>query len=288
MTRNKYFEIKRIKKFIKLFTPPIVLKGYRFLRYGRQHLFAKGIYLAGDYLSWENALAASTGYDSEIILEKTKAALLKVKNGEAVYERDSVLFDKIQYAWPLLAGLMWVAARCGGRLNVLDFGGSLGSSYFQNRRFLQHLLSVRWNIVEQVQHVEIGRRYFEDDHLKFYVSIEECLNQTAPQVILLSSVLQYVPEPYTLLDKISNLTFDHLIIDRTSFWNGASDRICVQYVPSKIYEASYPSWIFSDEKFHQRLIKHWEIVAEFDNSDRLSAPMRVTYRGLIAIRKMAR
>jgi putative methyltransferase (TIGR04325 family) len=72
---------------------------------------------------------ASTGYDSEIILEKTRDALLKVKNGEAAYERDSVLFDEIQYAWPLLTSLMWVAAQAKGILNVLDFGGSLGTTY---------------------------------------------------------------------------------------------------------------------------------------------------------------
>ena len=31
------------------------------------------------------------------VLEKCKNALLKVKNGEAAYERDSVLFNQIQY-----------------------------------------------------------------------------------------------------------------------------------------------------------------------------------------------
>lgn len=276
------------KEFIKLFTPPIVLKGYRAFRYWRQRHFAQGIYLAGDYPSWEDALAASTGYDSEIILEKTKAALLKVKNGEAAYERDSVLFDEIQYAWPLLAGLMWVAARCGGRLNVLDFGGSLGSTYFQNRAFLVGLCDVRWNIVEQARHVEMGRRWFEDDHLKFYTSIEECLAETQPQVILLSGVLQYIPEPYALLDRISNLSCDYLIVDRTPFWNGANDRLCVQHVPTEIYAASYPSWIFSGEKFRQCLIKNWEIVAEFDDPDRLPAPVEVTYRGLIAVSRKTR
>jgi hypothetical protein len=50
----------------------------------------------GDFQSWNEAQSKTTGYDSEIILEKCKNALLKVKSGEAVYERDSVLFDSIQ------------------------------------------------------------------------------------------------------------------------------------------------------------------------------------------------
>jgi putative methyltransferase (TIGR04325 family) len=290
ITGDKRFETVTFRNLIKLFIPPIVLDGYRALRYGRQrHRTSQGEnHLTGDYSSWQDALAASSGYDSEIILEKTKAALLKVKNNEAAFERDSVLFDEIQYAWPVLAGLMWVAARSSGRLNVLDFGGSLGSTYFQNRAFLVGLCDVRWNIVEQAQHVEAGKRWFEDDRLKFYTSIEECLNETQPQVILLSSVLQYIPEPYSLLDKMSNLTCDYLIVDRTPFWNGPNERLCVQYVPAEIYAASYPSWIFSRQKFHQCLTEHWDVVAEFDDPDWLPAPIEVTYRGLIAIRRKTR
>jgi len=48
----------------------------------------------------EEAMELSTGYDSERILGKVRDSLLKVKRGEAVYERDSVLFDKVQYSWP--------------------------------------------------------------------------------------------------------------------------------------------------------------------------------------------
>ena len=59
----------------------------------------------------------------------------KVKNGEAVYERDSVLFDEIQYSWGLLAGLEKAALEHDGKLCVLDFGGSLGSTYYQNKQF---------------------------------------------------------------------------------------------------------------------------------------------------------
>ena len=144
----------RLKDMIRLVTPPVFIHLAKRLR-GNRPTDAYG--LSGDYHSWDEAMAASTGYDSESILDKTRTSLLKVKNGEAAYERDSVLFDEIEYAWPMLAGLMWVAARCGGTLNVLDFGGSLGSTYFQNRAFLSALPQVRWNIVEQSRHVETGK-----------------------------------------------------------------------------------------------------------------------------------
>jgi putative methyltransferase (TIGR04325 family) len=278
----------RSKELIRLLAPPLLLNGYHSLRNGRAKSNLKGqesFGLFGNYRSWDEAMAASTGYDSEVILEKTKTSLLKVKNGEAVYERDSVIFDEIQYAWPLLAGLMWVAAQLGGRLNVLDFGGSLGSTYFQNCGFLRRIPEIRWNIVEQSGHVEIGKTWFEDDHLKFYSQIDDCLAETKPNVVLLSSVMQYLEHPYDVLRKLLQLTCDHLIVDRTPFWDGLTDMLCVQHVPPEIYPASYPSWIFSTQRFRSLLNEAWEIVTEFDNPDRLVGPVTFAYRGMIAIKR---
>lgn len=132
---------KDISKFIEKFLPPIMVDIIRkiiFIKYGWH----------GNYSTWEAAQKDSTGYDAPEILQKVRSSLLKVKKGEAVYERDSVIFEEIQYSWPLLAGLMYAAAKSGGVLKVLDFGGSLGSSYFQNKKFLDGLKDVVWCIVE--------------------------------------------------------------------------------------------------------------------------------------------
>jgi len=266
----------RLKDIIKLATPPVILNL-------SDRLLSDQYYgLTGDYSRWNDAMAASTGYDSEIILEKTKEALLKVKNGEAVYERDSVLFNEIQYSWPLLAGLLWVATRYGGKLNVLDFGGSLGSTFFQNRCFLTSLpMGVRWNIVEQTRYVETGKKWFENDYLRFYSDFSDCLAENKPNVTLLSSVLQYLEHPYEIINKIEELPCDYIIIDRTPFWNGPSDRLCVQTVPPSIYRASYPSWIFSIPGFHTYLNNKWKIIAAFDSFDNLNAPVKTVWQGFI-------
>ena len=91
--------------------PPAILRQIRRRR-------STDIRFEEEYATWKDATENCTGYDSEGILEKVLEATLKVKNGEAVYERDSVLFDHIEYSWPVLSGLMWVAARNNGRLNV--------------------------------------------------------------------------------------------------------------------------------------------------------------------------
>jgi putative methyltransferase (TIGR04325 family) len=174
-----------LKDIIRLVTPPVLIQLAQWLRGNKLN---GGHGLSGNYRSWDEAMASSTGYDSEIILDKTCAALMKVKNGEVAYERDSVLFDEIKYSWSLLAGLMWVAARGGGTLNVLDFGGSLGSTYFQNQAFLSSLPGVRWNIIEQPRYVKAGKAWFENNRLHFYADIADCLTDTQPNVVLLSSV----------------------------------------------------------------------------------------------------
>ncbi len=268
-----------LKDTIWLVTPPVFIRLAMRLR-GNRPTYG----LSGDYSSWDEAVAATTGYDSDTILERTRVALWKVKNGEAVYERDSVTFDEIQYSWPLLAGLMWQAARSGGRLNVLDFGGSLGSSYFQNRAFLSMLPEVRWNVVEQARHVEAGKAWFADDRLHFYAAVADCLADTQPNVVLLSSVLQYLEHPYAVLDQMQTLPCDLIVIDRTPFWDGSTDRLCVQSVPPSIYPASYPSWILSRQRFRSCLRRDWKIVATFDNPDKLAAPVDLAYQGVIIAR----
>ena len=90
-----------------------------------------------------------TGYDGPAILAKTREAGLKVKRGEAAYERDSVLFDQVEHSFPLLAGLLRAALSQQGELVVLDFGGALGSTYLQCREFLTPLKRLVWCIVEQ-------------------------------------------------------------------------------------------------------------------------------------------
>ena len=247
--------MRSIKKLVNNWIPPVLLRWFRQLR------GTEGICFKGNFTSWEEASAHCTGYDTEEILAKVLAATLKVKHGEAAFERDSVLFDQIDYVWPLLSGLMWAAARSGGRLNVLDFGGALGSSYFQNRRFLQTLPDVRWNVVEQSHYVDAGRAHIEDEKLRFYKSIDECLTVNQPNVILLSSVVQYLESPTDLIRELNRVGALCLIFDRTPFSLNREDKLVVQTVPVSIYTASYPMWLFSMSKFTEILNDNWTIVA---------------------------
>lgn len=233
----------------------------------------------GNYASWEEASASCPGYDAENIFAKTRDAALAVRDGKAAFERDSVLFHKPELRWEILAPLLWQAARDQGRLSVLDFGGSLGSLYFQSRHFLNDLPKVSWSVVEQAHYVDFGQRELTVDALRFFPTIEECVKEQEPNVLLLSSVLQYLPDPYGLLDRALAANIPALVLDRTPLIDGA-DRLTIQKVTADIYDASYPAWFFSRERVQKRIeAAGYRLRAEWD-ADRLPLDgQSVTFKG---------
>ena len=252
----------------------------------RLFLFLKGYGWYGDFDTWEDAKKLTGGYEQETILSKVKAALLKVQHGEAVYERDSVIFDNIEYSWELLAALMWVAAQHGGRLNLIDFGGSLGSAYFQNKKFLDKLTHVSWNIVEQPNYVNVGIESFQNEILRFYHSISDCCTDSDRKidVILFSSVLQYLENPFDILKEAFGCGIKYIIVDRTGFTANNKQRITVQKVPAQIYDASYPCRFFSEKDFLKYFEEnHYELITDFDALDKANIPS--DYKGFFFQRK---
>jgi putative methyltransferase (TIGR04325 family) len=162
---------------------------------------------------------------------------------------------------------MWIAAQNEGRLNVLDFGGSLGSTYYQNKLFLDSLKDVNWCIVEQKGFVKIGMEEFATKDLHFFNNIEDCLESFDVDVILLSSVLQYLEDPFAMIEKIKSLRIKNIIIDRTPFVSGR-DRITIQKVMPTIYKASYPCWFFNKSKFEDSFLPEYKLLLDFKALDR--------------------
>jgi putative methyltransferase (TIGR04325 family) len=266
--RNKKYILGKLKKIIKHILPDSLIRLARGIRYGWH----------GDYSSWKAAKLKCSGYDSQIILDKVRDSTLRVKNGTAEYERDSVLFDKVQYSFPLLTGMMWIAACNKGRLNVLDFGGALGSSYFQSKKIFDALEEVNWCIVEQPGFVKTGQESFEDKNLHFFYNVQECLDTYNVDVVLFSSVLQYLEKPYEMLETIRSKNIRFLIVDRTPFILG-KDRITVQKVNPRIYNASYPCWFFNELDFVSFMGQSYDKIFEFDALDQ--ANIRSEFKGFV-------
>jgi putative methyltransferase (TIGR04325 family) len=239
-------------------------------------------------VSWNAAVDRSTGYDSDLIVQKVTRATEQVFRGESAFERDGVTFNLNEYRWPVLSALLNVAAR-EGELRVLDFGGSLGSVFWQHRAMLTGI-NVKWGVVEQPNFVDAGRSLAQES-VEFFDSVESCNSAFTPNVILLSSVLQYLPEPEQILRQLLATHANSVIIDRTPISDtGANIRdktACLQVVPAHIYSASYPAWVFSRSWINAQLVG-FEVLAEFPGIEPVghtSGGLEFTWDGLVARRK---
>lgn len=202
----------------------------------------------GDYSSWSVAAAAANGFDVPQMVDKVRSAVRRVKQGDAAFERDSICFHEESFQWPLLASLLDIAVKNGGHLHVADFGGSLGSTYVQHRKFLDNVEDLKWSIVELPEYVRTGQREFEDEKLKFFHTLDECAERGAIDVVLFSGSLQYLKDPFRFLEHAAGLS-TRLIVDRVPFVDRDADRIAIQSPPPSIYQGSFPHRFFSRDKF---------------------------------------
>jgi putative methyltransferase (TIGR04325 family) len=120
-----------------------------------------------------------------------------------------------------------------------------------------------WIVVEQPRFAAYGREHFQSDELKFCDSLPAALQFGPPDVALLSSVLQYLPEPWTALDEISALGCRDIVIDRTVVNMRTEDKLYVQHVAPSIYPADYPCWSLSEAMLATRLKGRYDLVCDF-------------------------
>ncbi len=260
--------------------PPALLPAVRWLC---------GVSFVGDYPSWEAAMAECSGYGESSIFKKVSEAAAKVRDGLSAYERDGVNFDKIEYSWPLAAALMGAAAERRGSLNVLDFGGALGSSYFQNREFLKRLPDCVWSVIEQPEFVKLGREGFQTASLRFHESVAEALAERSYDLAFMGASLNYLPDPKAVLKSLTDSGVGTLVLDRTVVMPGRRDRLAVQRMPKSLQDASYPSWIFGEDALMDELGSAFSLLADFQalgGSTWLRAPFaRAEFKGYIFKRK---
>lgn len=245
-----------IKVYNKIFNILLVIRFFKSKNVTEHFVYS------GQFSNWNEAKKNSLGYETDEIMEKCRSAILKVKKREAIYERDSVLFDKAEYAWPLLASLQYVSLYYGAKLNVIDYGGSFGTTYFQHKVFLDKLNKLNWIVVEQEKFVDASSE-ISDEYLNFSKSIDNCSIDFSSSCLLLSGVLQYLEDPYNFIKKIHDYHFPFIIIDRTSFIKD-KQRLTVQHVPDFIYNASYPCWFFCEHEFLDSFSNSYDIVSSFN------------------------
>lgn len=216
----------------------------------------------GNYDSWVDACKHSDGYSQKNILQKTHQTCLLLRDNKIKGERDSVAFDTPQISFHLLSALYY-AYSIVGKLNIIDFGGSLGSTYLQHRKLFPISCIEKWVIVEQESYVDLGQKNYADDVLCFESKIPKLIERKN-NFFIFSSVLQYVENPYKLIREITDLNSQYMFIEKTFFSSDDNNYLTIQNVREPIYKASYPAWHLSKAMILSE-ITNFKNVFEFDN-----------------------
>jgi len=212
------------------------------------------IYFSNEKIDWLTALSLSKSYEDEIIFNKLKKTYnsIKDKNIE-FYERDSCILKDKPNETDLIEFLQKNIVINNNR-EVLDYGGSLGSRFFSNYKFIKNN-KIKWNIVEQKNIAKYGKSFLQNNYLSFYNDLEECFLEKKINCVIFSGSLQYLDNYKEILKKTKQAKIKYIFLDNLPFSNHKRHKIFVQNIHKKIYDSSYPIRIFSKNLFLKEVKK---------------------------------
>ena len=235
-----------ISRFIKMIM--------KFLKSLIKNIIPSTISYSGPFKNWKS-LNNSNSYDKSNLQEYLFKQAKQVWENKEVYERDGHIFKTIHRSWHVSLSILEISKSLNkSNIKVCDFGGGYGTSYIENK-FLINKFSIEfdWNIIELKELVQNAKQIVPENKIKFFDDIDKHLYEA--DILLFGSSLQYLENPYSTLDKcINKIKPKYIIFDRTGFSSNKNDEIFLQNVNLR-YKASYPAWIFSENKFLEHLNK---------------------------------
>jgi len=261
---------------MKLFLKKI----FNFLKINIHRLFfAEITWSKKEYKNWDQALKVSKGYNDKAIVEKVYESASQVINGRASFERDGAIFKKKDYSYEILCSFLYYLSYTKN-LKVADIGGSFGSMYFQYKEILdKNTESLKWEIFEQENFVQIGNEKFATQNLKF-TEVKNLKDNDKYDISIFGSVLNYLKNYGEIFEKFCKKS-NCIIVDRTSFTE--QNIIKIQNIKKFPYTSSYPHMTFSKEELEKILIKNnFKIIFEWPSISIMSAPFK--FEGFMALK----
>jgi putative methyltransferase (TIGR04325 family) len=221
----------------------------------------------GPFLDWAQASAHSAGYASQVVLRKVLKATTEVLDGKVGFERDGTTFEEKPKNSKIDSILREILE---DHSHVLDFGGGLGSTFLNNRELIQSL-HCNYSIIEQSNFVTEGQKLVIKYKLPitFLKNLRD-LEEKKLDVVILSSVLQYLPSWKITLLEIVQLLPKYILIDRTPITRSES-QIFVQNNGSYYSEIlNYPCWKINKKELVDnlpgyKLVSDWKSGFDPDN-----------------------
>lgn len=205
--------------------------------------------------SWDTAVSKSVGYEANEVIYPIVQDALQLQHAHETATFTTSRYQQI--ASGILYCITQLQKNASESIRVLDVGGGGADYYYQLQRFAPQL-NVEWTVLETPALVkaltdETGLKF---SNLKWVDSLEK--TEEAYDVVLCSSVLQYLEKPW---DMLSNLTkkSQFIVINRIPLVNAPEHFTAVQRIFIRGKRGSYPAHFFSEERFLNQVTQYGEI-----------------------------
>ena len=205
--------------------------------------------------SWNAAVAKSVGYESTSIVGPVVEAARLLRNEclEAVVATSRFQ----QVASGLLYCIVQSDLRPRQSIRVLDFGGGGADYFYQFQKFAPHF-NLDWTVLETPSLAEAMQRELGQGQTNLrWVDSFEKLSESY-DVVLCSSVLQYLENPFEVLAELVKKS-QFLIINRIPLVETGEHFVAVQRILIGRKRGSYPAHFFSESRFLNDLSQYGSI-----------------------------
>jgi len=204
--------------------------------------------------NWETARAKSSGYESKPILEALKLRIEKISHLENP-KNDPRINVVLSHIKDLIAEIP-----SDKEIQVLDIGGSFGEYFFYAVNTID-THTFNWTVLETEGHCSIVPEFLKSTSgLTFISELPKATTQF--DVALLSSVIQYVEDPYGLLEFACSRS-NGVIVNRLPLSQHQADQVAVQRPGLLNSKGSYPVHIFSESVFLNRIRSFAEVTSRW-------------------------
>ena len=176
-----------------------------------RRLIPSSLPIEGHYPSYAAALADATGYDCMAIRLQVESVVRALVSGEVAYERDGIGYREIPSNL-MVRKLLEQHLRSNDI--VVDFGGGLGSTFLNHADLFSS--NCQKIVVEQPLFAKRGEEL--SNSLRKNIYFQDSLEGIEKaDIVLASSVLQYIDNYTDILRRIVAVNPRLIIIDRTAF-----------------------------------------------------------------------
>ena len=208
--------------------------------------------------TWQQAVQISIGYEDPHLVSNLVSQLRNHSPWKMDRSSDKYLDER---SLQLLYALQLVAAHVGPEIRVADIGGGNGYMAYSAKQQLGYI-HWDWTVFESPT-VAAAYRIFESEaSIKWRPNLAEEYSSNY-DVAILSCVLQYIEDPYSLLEATASRS-QYVLILRLPLVSFSDTDLCsVQRPQGGVYEesrASWPCWFFSRSRFEAAIAPLGEVV----------------------------